>query len=44
MTAAKDKSIVGKTLAAIAKERNESPIDAAIQIVRTADLRSPPST
>ncbi len=34
MTAAKDKSIVGKTLAAIAKERNETPVDAAIEIVK----------
>lgn len=32
MTSAKDKSIVGKTLAQIAKERGISPIDAAIQI------------
>jgi N-acyl-D-aspartate/D-glutamate deacylase len=34
MTSAKDKSIVGKTLAAIAKERNETPVDAAIEIVK----------
>lgn len=34
MTDAKDKSIVGKTLAAIAKERGISPIDAAIQIIK----------
>ncbi len=33
MTSAKDKSIVGKTLATIAKERNVTPVDAAIQIV-----------
>jgi N-acyl-D-amino-acid deacylase len=33
MTAAKDKSIVGKTLETIAAERKVSPIDAAIQIV-----------
>jgi len=32
MTSAKDKTIVGKTLAQIAKERGISPIDAAIQI------------
>ena len=34
MTAAKDKSIVGKNLAQIAKERNVSPIEAALQIIR----------
>jgi N-acyl-D-aspartate/D-glutamate deacylase len=34
MTSARDKSIVGKTLATIAKERNESPVDAAIEIVK----------
>jgi N-acyl-D-amino-acid deacylase len=34
MTSSRDKPIVGKTLAAIAKERNESPIDAAIEIVK----------
>ncbi|HEX7157760.1 MAG TPA: D-aminoacylase [Edaphobacter sp.] len=34
MTSARDKSIVGKTLGTIAKERNESPIDAAIQIIK----------
>lgn len=34
MTDSKDKSIVGKTLAQIAKERGESPIDAAIEIVK----------
>lgn len=34
MTASPDKAIVGKTLAAIARERNESPIDAAIEIVK----------
>jgi N-acyl-D-aspartate/D-glutamate deacylase len=34
MTDSRDKSIVGKTLAAIAKERNESPIDAAIEIIK----------
>jgi N-acyl-D-aspartate/D-glutamate deacylase len=34
MTASRDKSIVGKTLAAIARERNESPVDAAIEIVK----------
>ena len=34
MTSSRDKSIVGKTLAAIAKERNESPIDAAIEIAK----------
>jgi len=34
MTNAKDKSILGKTLAQVAKERNETPIDAAIQIIQ----------
>ncbi len=34
MTSAPDKTIMGKTLAAISKERNESPIDAAIQIIQ----------
>ena len=34
MTDAKDKSIVGKTLAEIAKERTKFPIDAAIQIIK----------
>jgi N-acyl-D-aspartate/D-glutamate deacylase len=34
MTASPDKAIIGKTLAAIAQERNESPVDAAIQIVK----------
>ena len=34
MTAAPDPSIVGKTLAAIARERNESPVKAAIEIVK----------
>jgi N-acyl-D-amino-acid deacylase len=34
MTSSRDKTIVGKTLAAIAKERNESPIDAAIEIAK----------
>lgn len=32
-----DKQIVGKTLAEIAQQRNESPIDAALEIVRTGD-------
>jgi N-acyl-D-aspartate/D-glutamate deacylase len=35
MTASRDKTIVGKTLAAIARERNESPVDAAIEIVKS---------
>jgi N-acyl-D-aspartate/D-glutamate deacylase len=35
MTSAKDKSIVGKTLATIAKERNVTPVDAAIQIIQS---------
>jgi len=34
MTDARDKSIVGKTLAQIATERKESPIDAAIEILK----------
>ena len=34
MTAARDHSIVGKTLAAIAGERNETPVQAAIQIIQ----------
>ncbi len=34
MTASRDKTIVGKTLATIAHERNESPVDAAIEIVK----------
>ncbi len=35
MTAPRDKSITGKTLAAIAKERNQSPVDAAIEIIKS---------
>jgi N-acyl-D-amino-acid deacylase len=35
MTASSDKNIVGKTLATIAHERNESPVDAAIEIVKS---------
>jgi N-acyl-D-aspartate/D-glutamate deacylase len=35
MTASRDKTIVGKTLAAIARERNQSPVDAAIEIVKS---------
>jgi N-acyl-D-amino-acid deacylase len=35
ITAARDKTIVGKTLATIARERNESPVDAAIEIVKS---------
>jgi N-acyl-D-amino-acid deacylase len=34
MTASRDKTIVGKSLATIASERQESPIDAAIEIVK----------
>ena len=34
MTASSDPTIVGKTLATIAHDRNESPVDAAIEIVR----------
>jgi len=37
MTASKDKTIVGKTLAQIATERHESPIEAAIQISANGD-------
>jgi N-acyl-D-aspartate/D-glutamate deacylase len=35
MTASRDKTIVGKTLATIARERNESPVEAAIEIVKS---------
>src|SRR5216683_8280484 len=35
MTASRDKTIVGKTLTTIARERNESPVDAAIEIVKS---------
>lgn len=35
MTDAKDESIVGKNLAQIAQERNISPIDAALRIIRS---------
>jgi N-acyl-D-amino-acid deacylase len=35
MTASRDKTIVGKTLAMIARERNESPVEAAIEIVKS---------
>ncbi len=35
MTASRDKTIVGKTLATIAHERNESPVDAAIEIIQS---------
>jgi N-acyl-D-aspartate/D-glutamate deacylase len=34
MTASPDPTIVGKTLATIARERKESPVDAAIEIVK----------
>jgi N-acyl-D-amino-acid deacylase len=34
MTSAKETSIAGKTLATIAKERGETPVDAAIEIVK----------
>jgi N-acyl-D-aspartate/D-glutamate deacylase len=34
MTASKDKQIVGKTLAQVAQEHNETPIDAALEIVK----------
>jgi N-acyl-D-aspartate/D-glutamate deacylase len=34
MTAAPDHSIIGKTLAAIARERNEKSVEAAIQIIQ----------
>jgi N-acyl-D-amino-acid deacylase len=37
MTSSRDKTIVGKNLAQIAKERNESPIDTAIEIVLHGD-------
>jgi N-acyl-D-aspartate/D-glutamate deacylase len=37
MTAGKDKTILGKTLAQIAKERHESPVDAAIEISANGD-------
>ena len=37
MTSSKDKSIIGKTLAQIATERKESPIDAAIEISANGD-------
>jgi len=37
MTSSKDKSIVGKTLAQIATERKESPVDAAIEISANGD-------
>ena len=42
MTASRDQSIVGKTLAAIAQERNEAPVDAAIEIIKAggADVAS----
>ena len=35
MTASRDKTIVGKTLATIARERNESPVEAAIEIIKS---------
>jgi N-acyl-D-aspartate/D-glutamate deacylase len=35
MTASPDPTIVGKTLAVIARERHESPVDAAIEIVKS---------
>jgi N-acyl-D-aspartate/D-glutamate deacylase len=35
MTASPDKTIVGKTLATIARERSESPVDAAIEIIKS---------
>jgi hypothetical protein len=38
MTASHYKIIVGKTLAMIARERNESPVEAAIQIVRKSSF------
>jgi len=34
MTASRDQAIVGKTLARVARERNEAPVDAAIEIVK----------
>jgi len=37
MTSSKDKTIIGKTLAQIATERKESPIDAAIEISANGD-------
>jgi len=37
MTSSKDKTIIGKTLAQIAVERKESPIDAAIEISANGD-------
>ena len=37
MTQANDTSLVGKTLAQIATERKETPVDAAIEIVRAGD-------
>ena len=42
MTASPDQKVVGKTLAAIAKERNEAPVDAAIEIIKAggADVAS----
>ena len=35
MTASRDKTIVGKTLATIARERNESPVEAATEIIKS---------
>lgn len=35
MTASPDKTIVGKTLASIARERKESPVETAIEIVKS---------
>jgi N-acyl-D-aspartate/D-glutamate deacylase len=37
LTHAKDTSIVGKTLAEVATQRKESPVEAAIQIVQAGD-------
>jgi len=37
MTSSKDKTIIGRTLAQIAAERKESPIDAAIEISANGD-------
>jgi N-acyl-D-aspartate/D-glutamate deacylase len=37
MTSSKDKAIIGKNLAQIAAQRKESPVDAAIEIVRAGD-------
>jgi len=34
MTASRDQAIVGKTLATIARERNKSPVDVAIEIIK----------